>query len=294
MIDLSGTGVALVTPFKNGKVDFDALTKIVEHVIHGGVDYLVALGTTGESATLSEVEQRQVLDHILKVNDQRKPIVAGNFGGNDTAALCTRIKHYNFSGIDAILSSSPAYNKPTQEGIYRHYMAIAEVSPIPVILYNVPGRTGSHVLPTTTIRIAKESQTVAAIKDASGNIDQGAEIIQAGISGFTVLSGDDPTALSLVQAGGRGAISVVANLFPEIFSSMITAAINGDNQSATALNDQLADLHPLLYEEGNPSGIKAAMSAIGLCESELRLPLVAASDSLKSMIKLEVERINSL
>ena len=254
-----GTGVALVTPFKNGEIDFSSLGKIIEHTISGGVDYLVSLGTTGEAVTLSADECKKVFDFTIKVNAGRVPLVAGLFGSNDTAALVEKIKKFDFTGFDGILSSSPAYNKPTQEGIYQHYMKIAEVCPVPIIIYNVPGRTASNILPETILRLANASEKFAAVKEASGDIVQGMKIIKEKPDHFSVLSGDDPTAFSLITAGGQGVISVISPMrFLEQFSEMVSAALNGDIVTARKLNLQMLDLHHWLYVDGNPAGIKAA------------------------------------
>lgn len=293
MVRFSGTGVALVTPFQNGNVDLDSLADIVEHVIRGGVDFLVVLGTTGESVTLTEQERRSAIDKVIDVNNGRKPIVAGNFGSNNTLGLCDYIRNYNFDGIDAILSSSPAYNKPGQEGIFQHYKAIADTSPVPVIAYNVPGRTASNISADTTLRITEQCPNIIGIKEASGDMIQGSQILKDDHGRFLVLSGDDPTALSLIQLGAHGAISVVANLYPSIMSNMINSALRKDYEVALAAHHQLLDLHPLLYAEGNPAGIKAAMQCAGLCSDEVRLPLTPATDSLKRSIAAELERINN-
>ena len=231
-----GTGVALVTPFRNGLVDYTALKSIIEHVINGGVDYLVSLGTTGESTTLNSKEAREVLDFTIKINAGRLPIVVGLFGANNTEALINRIKNFDFTGINGILSGSPSYNKPTQEGIYQHYMKIAQVCPLPVIIYNVPGRTASNVLPETILRLANASSKFVAVKEASGDIVQCLKIIKEKPAGFSVLSGDDPTAFSLISGGGQGVISVIANALPDQFSHMVRAALEDDLSTARRLN----------------------------------------------------------
>ncbi len=295
MTAFRGTGVALVTPFNEGEIDFKALTVIIEHVIKGGVDYLVSLGTTGESVTLSEDEKRAVLDHTIEVTAGRKPIVAGNFGGNDTAALCRYIDAFDFTGIDAILSSSPAYNKPSQEGIFRHYHAIAEHSPVPVILYNVPGRTSSNISSATTVRIAHTCPNVVGIKEASGDLTQSSEIIRDKPEGFLVISGDDPTAPGLIYTGGDGVISVIANAFPREWSRMIRLALEQDNDRANTIHNQLLELHHHLYIEGNPAGVKSAMQILGLCNNDVRLPLTAMSDEGYSAMKRQIDQlVNSL
>lgn len=272
-----GTGVAVVTPFKNQEVDYDALTRIIRYVVDGGVDYIVALGSTGETATLNEAESRSILYHIIKEVDGRLPIVAGNFGGNNTLELCRKIEGYDFTGIDAILSSSPAYVKPSQEGIYQHYMAVEAVCPVPIILYNVPGRTRSNMEWDTTIRLAEASKKFIGIKEASGDLIQATRIIKNRPANFIVTSGDDEVALPMVACGGDGVISVMANAFPQEFSSMIRAALADDYTTARALNMKTYDLHKWLYIEGNPVGVKSAMEILGYGTNEVRLPLAPMS-----------------
>ncbi len=268
-----GTGVALITPFKGGKVDFLALEKIIQHTIAGGVDFIVSLGTTGEDATLNEAESLEVLQYTSKINNGRVPLVAGNFGGNNTAALVDKIEGFDFSGIDAIMSSSPAYVKPNQEGIYQHYMALATASPIPIIIYNVPGRTSSNVTAATIVRLANASKKFVAIKDASGSIEQGTKIIKDKPDHLLFLSGDDENALALVGCGSDGVISVIANSHPEEYATMIRSSLNEDYKTAQAINHRLLDVHHYLYVEGNPVGIKAAMEILGFCKCDVRLPL---------------------
>ena len=286
-----GLGVALVTPFKNGEIDFSSLNKIIEHTISGGVDYLVSLGTTGESVTLSSAECRKVLDFTIKINSGRVPLVAGLFGSNDTAALVEKIKNFDFTGFDGILSSSPSYSKPTQEGIFQHYMKIAEVSPVPIIIYNVPGRTASNILPETILRFANASKKFAAVKEASGDVIQGMKIIKDKPEHFSVLSGDDPTAFSLITAGGQGVISVIANALPEQFSEMVKSALNDDLNTARDLNLQLLDLHPWLYVDGNPAGVKAALEILNLCNRDVRLPLVSIQERNFLGLKKELDKV---
>lgn len=275
----TGTGVAMITPFLNNAVDYPTIGRIIDHLLEGGIDYLVALGSTGETATLNEEESRKILDYIIKTVDGRLPIVAGNFGGNDTLELCRKIKSYNFDGIDAILSSSPAYVKPTQEGIYRHYMEIEAVSPVPIILYNVPGRTRSNMEWDTTVRLAEASSKFIGIKEATGDLIQATRIIKNKPGHFFVTSGDDEVALPMIACGGDGVISVIGNAFPRAFSSMIRAALKNDYPEARRLNLQTYDLHKWLYIEGNPVGIKSAMKILGLGTNEVRLPLHPMSQS---------------
>ncbi len=272
-----GTGVAIVTPFKKGKIDFVSLTRIVEHLIKGGVNYLVPLGSTGESGLLSDDEQKKILKHVIKVTKGRKPIVAGNFGGKNTKHIIQKIKDYNLKGVDAILSSSPEYVKPSQEGIYQHYMAIEKASPVPIIMYNVPGRTQSNMDWKTTISLAKASSKFIAIKEASGNLSQITQLTKNKPKNFLIISGDDETTLPSIACGADGVISVCANVIPKSFSNMIKAALKNDYVTARKLNNFTYDLHHWLYVEGNPVGIKAAMECRGLCTKEVRLPLVSMS-----------------
>ncbi|NRB63984.1 MAG: 4-hydroxy-tetrahydrodipicolinate synthase [Saprospiraceae bacterium] len=273
-----GTGVALVTPFDaTGAVDYPALERIIDHVISGGIDYIVSLGTTGEAITLSAKECRQVLDFTIERIQGRVPLVAGLFGSNYTEKLVAGVKRYNFDGFDAIMSSSPAYNKPPQEGIFQHYMALEAVSPLPIIIYNVPGRTSSNVEPATVLRLAEASSTFIGVKEASGDLVQGMKIIKGKPDHFLVISGDDPTALPMVASGGDGVISVISNLYPKEFSSMIRAGLNGDLQTAQKINLDLLDIHPWLYADCNPSGVKAGLEILGLCRKDVRIPLSAQS-----------------
>jgi 4-hydroxy-tetrahydrodipicolinate synthase len=274
-----GTGVAIITPFINQEIDFDSLGRVIEHVIEGGVDYIVALGSTGETATLDEVESRQILQFCVEKINKRVPLVAGNFGSNNTKDVVSKIKSYNFDGIDAILSSSPAYVKPTQEGIYQHYMAMAEVSPVPIIIYNVPGRTQSNIEWETTVRLANSSNKIIGIKEASGNLIQATRIVKNRPEGFLVISGDDEVTLPMIACGGDGVISVIANAFPVQFSEMVRHALADDFVLSRKENLSIYDLHKWLYIEGNPVGIKSAMHHLGICTTnEVRLPLFAMSD----------------
>lgn len=284
-----GTGVAIITPFRNGEIDFDAMTRIIDHVISGGVEYIVALGSTGETATLDAAESRTVLDHVIRVVNKRVPIVAGNFAGNNTKDLCRYIKSFDFTGIDAVLSSSPAYVKPSQEGIFQHYMALAEACPRPIILYNVPGRTRSNMEWETTVRLANASPNFIGIKEASGDLIQATRIIKNRPPNFFVTSGDDEVAMPMVACGGEGVISVMANAFPASFSGMIRAALAEDFVKARQLNFQTYDLHKWLYVEGNPVGIKSAMEILGFCTNEVRLPLAKMSEANYVGLKKAVE-----
>lgn len=285
-----GTGVAIITPFRKNEIDYDALTNIIEHVISGGVEYIVTLGSTGETAVLDDQESRAILSHVIEKVNGRVPVVAGNFAGNNTKDLCKKIKAFDFTGVDAILSSSPGYVKPSQEGIYLHYMEMAEASPIPIILYNVPGRTRSNMEWETTIRLAEASDKFIGIKEASGDLIQATRIIKNKPEHFFVTSGDDEVALPMVACGGQGVISVMANAFPHSFSSMIRSALNEDYAEARRLNFMTYDLHKWLYIEGNPVGIKSAMEILGLCTNEVRLPLAKMSAANYSKLNDEMKK----
>jgi 4-hydroxy-tetrahydrodipicolinate synthase len=292
MSKFRGTGVAIVTPFFNQEIDFESIDRVVEHVINGGVDYIVALGSTGETATLDEDESKLVLNHVIAKNNGRVPIVAGNFAGNNTKDLVRKIKNYDFTGIDAILSSSPAYVKPTQEGIYQHYMSIAEVSPVPVLLYNVPGRTRSNIEWETTIRLANDSPNIIGIKEASGDLIQTTRIIKNRPEGFIVTSGDDEIAMPMIACGGDGVISVIANAFPVQFSEMVKHALADDFVKARIENLSIYDLHKWLYIEGNPVGIKSAMKHLGIIRTnEVRLPLFPMSETNYSHLAETIDSI---
>ncbi len=288
---LRGTGVALITPFDlHQHVDYDALAKIIHHCISGGVDYLVTMGTTGEAATLSLEERLAIIHFTVKTAAGKVPVVAG-MGGNNTRELVREIKMLNTEGISAILSSSPAYNKPSQEGIYQHYLELIEHSPLPIIIYNVPGRTASNILPETTLRLAHASNLFAGVKEASGDIAQATKIIKDKPDHFLVLSGDDPITLGLLGTGGDGVISVIANVYPKLFSEMTRAALNGDFNTARSHNLKLFDLHKWLYIEGNPAGIKAAAHYLGMCQNLFRLPLVPMSHSNYENLVREMNKI---
>ena len=290
----TGTGVALVTPFKNGKVDFEGLKKLINHNIQGGVEFLVSLGTTGESVTLSKSEKHAVLDFTVKTASGRVKIVAG-FGGNDTSAVIDSIKAYHFNGIDGILSASPAYNKPTQEGIFQHFMAIEKVAPRPVIIYNVPGRTASNISAETTLRLANASNKFVAIKEASGNLAQCMQIVKGEKpADFSVLSGDDNLTLPMLAFGMDGLISVVANAYPSEYSDMVRAGLSGNFVEARALHYKFMDLVDLLFVDGNPAGIKATLDFIDICGQELRLPLVPVTKPTLNAIEKMVTKLKEL
>lgn len=289
-----GTGTAVVTPFRRGKIDYHAFEKVIEHVLAGGMEYLVFLGSTGEASTLSDKEHRQVLDFAIKTVRGRCPVVAGVFGGNNTAAMLEKIKKYQFDGIDALLSANPSYNKPSQEGLYQHYLAMAKASPRPIIIYNVPSRTASNITAETTLRLAHASDNFLAVKEASDDMMQIMRIIKGAPEHFLVLSGDDFLGLPIVAAGGHGVISVIGNTLPRQFSDMVRAALRNDFTTARALNNQLLDVYKLMFVEGNPAGVKAALELQGLLKAELRLPLTPVSKELKLQIKKQLDLLNAL
>lgn len=279
-----GTGVALVTPFnQKGEIDFESLTKIVNHVIDGGLDYLVVMGTTGESVVLSPVEKQEVTKHILDINRARLPVVLG-IGGNNTSAVAQQIESTNLTGINGILSVSPYYNKPTQKGIYSHYEAVAKASPLPIILYNVPGRTGSTISPDTTLNLANDFDNIVATKEASGNLDAITRIIMNKPDGFAVVSGDDALSLPMMSLGADGVISVIANACPLEMSSLISKSLQGDFESARTYHYQLVELIEAIFRDGNPGGIKCVLKQMGLAEEHLRLPLVPVSETTRNRI----------
>jgi 4-hydroxy-tetrahydrodipicolinate synthase len=283
---LSGTGVAVVTPFTvEHHVDHAALRGIIDHLIAGGVEYLVALGTTGESATLNAEEQKAVIETFVAHCEGRIPLVLGA-GGNDTRAICAKVNAYTQAYRPAaILSVSPAYNKPTQEGIYQHYRAVAASTDLPLILYNVPGRTASNVAAETTLRLAHDCANVVAVKEASTNLDQCMRIMANKPADFQLISGDDPTTLPLIALGASGVISVTANALPQAFSQMVRAALSQDLVEARRLQYHLLPAMTLNFAEGNPAGVKQLMALQGLCTPEVRLPLVKCSADLRERMR---------
>jgi 4-hydroxy-tetrahydrodipicolinate synthase len=288
---LKGTGVAIITPFKkDGSVDYKALEKLAEHLIKGRVEYLVALGTTGESATLSKEEKSLITQCIAGTAVKRIPVVLG-IGGNNTKEIINTIEKTDFSGIEAILSVSPYYNKPNQEGIFRHYKAIAEESPLPVILYNVPGRTGSNITAETTLRLANECENITGVKEASGNMAQIMAIIKDRPKGFLVISGDDLLTLPIIACGGDGVISVVANAFPADYSEMVRLSLANKYEEAKKLHYKLTTITDLLFADGSPGGIKAALEIMGICDAYLRLPLAPVNKKIYAAITEEVKKL---
>ena len=273
----TGTGVALVTPFKkDDSVDFRALTNLVEHVIKNGVEFLVALGTTGETPVLSSEEQGEIIHHVKKVNDGRLPLVVG-MGGNYTQQQIDRIEKTDFDGIAAILTASPYYSKPNQRGIYKHYMAIAGASPVPVIIYNVPSRTGSNISAETTLRLASECGNFAGIKEASGDMLQIMKIAKEKPAGFDLISGDDALTLPMISTGGSGVISVIGNAFPRQFSEMVRLALDNRWEESRSIHYSLLEIIDQLFIEGSPAGVKAALNILNICENQVRLPLTTVS-----------------
>ncbi|MBT6965747.1 MAG: 4-hydroxy-tetrahydrodipicolinate synthase [Flavobacteriales bacterium] len=285
MDKIKGTGVALVTPFNEDKsVDYKGLENLLNHVIDGGIDYLVLMGTTGESVTLSKGEKVAVVDFCKKINNSRIPVVLG-IGGNNTMQVVEDIKSANLDGIDAILSVSPAYNKPSQEGIYQHYKMISGNCPLPIIVYNVPGRTASNISAETTVRMANDFENIVAVKEASGDMDQIMKIIKNKPSNFVVLSGDDGLTLPMIHMGAEGVISVIGQSHPKEYSDMVSFGLSGNKEIANQLHNKLYDFYVPLYAEGNPVGVKACLELLGICKSQVRLPLVEASDAIKNELK---------
>lgn len=284
MQELIGTGVALVTPFDAlGAVDHEALTKVVQHQIENGIDYLVVLGTTGESVTLTKQEKQEVIQTIKIANNDRLPMVIG-IGGNDTAVVVNELKTADLSGFKAILSVSPSYNKPSQEGIYQHFKAVSDASPLPVILYNVPGRTASNMSVETVVRLSA-IENVVGIKEAAGDLVQAMKMIQYTPKDFLVISGDDMIANAMTLAGGAGVISVIGQAIAQDFSDMIRYALNGDVGESYELHYKIAASIDMIFEQGNPAGIKALLHHLELCSEEVRLPLVKVDDNLRERLK---------
>jgi len=289
---LTGMGVALITPFKNDEsVDFDALARLVEHQVKSGTDYLVVCGTTAETPTLTEQEKEDITRFIVQCAAGRLPIVLG-VGGNNTKAVVEKLKSSDFKGIDAILSVTPYYNKPSQEGLYQHYVAIAKASPLPIVLYNVPGRTGVNMLAETTLRLAKEFSNICAIKEASGNFTQIDEIIKNKPADFMVISGDDGITFPLITLGAVGVISVIGNAFPSEFSRMVRLALQGDYKSARQIHHHFNELIQLLFVEGNPAGVKSMLAVMGYIDNTLRLPLVPNTIKTYEKIRLVLNELN--
>ncbi|MDE6234958.1 MAG: 4-hydroxy-tetrahydrodipicolinate synthase [Muribaculaceae bacterium] len=292
--NVEGLGVALVTPFKADKtIDFGALGRLVDFQVNAGVDFIVVLGTTAETPTLSKEEQEQVINFISNRVAGRVPLVLG-LGGNNTAAVVKELEEKNLDGFSAILSVVPHYNKPSQEGIYQHYAAIAKASPVPVILYNVPGRTGVNMTAATCLRLARDYRNIVAVKEASGNFVQIEEIIKNKPDHFNVISGDDGITYPLMTLGAKGVISVIANAFPKEFGLMVRKCLQGDFQGALPHHFQFTELFNLLFVDGNPAGVKCTLNALGMIENELRLPLVPTRLSTNEKIHAICEQLNKL
>ncbi len=286
---LKGTGVAMVTPFReDDSIDFNALKKLTEHIVNGGVEFLVIMGTTGENPTLSVQEQEAILNYVIEISEKKLPIIFG-IGGNNTQAVINRIKNTDFTNIDAILSAAPYYNKPTQKGLYIHYKSIASASPVPVILYNVPGRTSVNISAETTLKLANDFENIIAVKEASGNFNQVMQILKNKPENFTVLSGDDTYTLPYITLGMKGVISVTANAYPKEFSDMVRAALKQDINTAQTLHYKLLNLTNALFSEGNPGGVKAALEILNICKKYVRLPLASVSretyNKIESLMK---------
>ena len=291
-INLKGMGVALITPFKDDEsIDFDALSKLIEYQIQHGIDYLVVLGTTAETPTLTEQEKNEVLSFVIERVKERVPIVLG-LGGNNTRGIVERLKTESFQGVDAILSVVPYYNKPSQEGIYQHYKAIASATKLPVILYNVPGRTGVNMTAETTLRLAREFDNIVAIKEASGNITQMDDIIKNKPKDFMVISGDDGITFPLITLGAVGVISVIGNAFPREFSRMVRLALEGDYANALLIHHKFTELFELLFVDGNPAGVKSILSSMGYIRNRLRLPLVPTRITTYEKIRVVLQKLN--
>ncbi len=276
---LKGTGVALVTPFhKDGSIDFKSFRKLIDRCIDGKVEYLVPLGTTGESATMTTTEKKAVVDFVIEITDKKVPIVLG-LGGNSTQEVLSAMEEFDFDGVDAILSVSPYYNRPSQRGIFQHYKMIGNASPVPVILYNVPSRTGSNIDSETTLQLANEVKNIIGIKEASGNLEKAMKIIQHKPKDFLVISGDDVLTLPFLACGGDGVISVVSNAYPKDFSEMVRLALDGNYDKAKKIHYKLLDVMHAIFVDGNPSGIKGLLTALNICSEHVRLPLTSVTKS---------------
>tara|TARA_A100000164_G_scaffold381985_1_gene437053 strand:+ start:2201 stop:3100 length:900 start_codon:yes stop_codon:yes gene_type:complete len=291
MKTINGHGVAIITPFKkNGEIDFNAIPHIIEHLISGGVDFFVVLGTTAETATLTKEEKINLVGEVVHFNAGRLPIVLG-LGGNDTQQTLDMFDWFNLKPFSAILSVSPYYNKPNQEGLYQHFKRIASHSSLPLILYNVPSRTGVNIAPETVLRLANDFENIIALKEASGDFQQAQTLIKLCPPGFSILSGDDEMSLPIILAGAKGVISVIGNAIPKIYSKLIKLGLVKDVDKAYTYQYKILDLIRMIYDEGNPTGIKVLMDALGLCENNLRLPLVAASKELTLRLKNELKNV---
>ena len=285
-----GAGVALVTPFqKDGSVDFKSLAKVIDHVVKGGIEYVVSLGTTGETPVLSKEEKKSIVNFTVEKINKRVPVVVG-IGGNNTQEVISTFKQYDLSGVDAVLSVSPYYNKPNQRGIIAHYKAIADYCPLPIIVYNVPGRTSSNITAETTLQLAEEVKNIFAVKEASGNLDQIMKIIKYKPKDFLVISGDDLITLPIIASGGDGVISVIANAFPKEFSEMTRQALAGNFSKARELHYKLDEFTRLIFADGSPSGVKCLMKKLEICSVDVRLPSVNVNKQVNLEIDNELKR----
>ena len=291
MKKFKGTGVAIITPFKNdSSIDFTAFGRVVDHVIKGGVNYIVVMGTTGESATLTKDEKKAVISYILEKIDNRIPLVVG-IGGNNTQEVINQVRGWDLKGVDGILSVSPYYNKPSQKGIFQHYKSIASVSPLPIIVYNVPGRTGSNMTAETTLELAHEFENIVGIKEASGNMEQIMKIVKDKPENFILISGDDMNTIPVIAAGGSGVISVLANAFPAQWSEMVNQCLKSNFKAAREIQFRFIEMIELLFIDGSPSGVKAMMNVMNLCQNTVRLPLVPVSRTIYSRIQKAVDEV---
>jgi 4-hydroxy-tetrahydrodipicolinate synthase len=286
-----GTGVAIVTPFHaNGDVDYDGLERLINYLIDGGIEYIVSLGTTGETATLTKEEKKNIWRFTAEKVNGRIDLIAG-IGGNNTRDIIDQIAHFDITGYHAILSVSPYYNKPSQEGIYQHYKAIAEHAPLPIILYNVPGRTGCNITADTTVRLAEDFKNIIGIKEASGNFDQFNQLLRDKPEDFLFISGDDPVTLPMMALGAVGVISVIGNALPRQFSDMVRTCLSGDFKSAQKTHSNLIEFTRMMFAEGSPAGVKTVLNYLEICGDTVRLPLVQVSKALSDKILAETKRI---
>lgn len=287
-----GTGVAIVTPFKNdSSIDFAALGRVINHVIGGGVNYIVALGTTGESVTLTKDEKKAIISYVVEAIDGRVPLMVG-IGGNNTQEVINSVRHSNLTGVDGILSVAPYYNKPSQKGLFQHFKAIATSSPLPLVIYNVPGRTSCNITSDTCLELAHACENIIGVKEASGDISQIMRIIKSKPDNFAVISGDDMMTIPIIAVGGAGVISVLANAFPAQTSEIVSHSLKGNFKSARELQFRFLEMIELLFIEGNPSGVKAMMSFMNICQNNLRLPLVPVSRTIYTRIQKAIEEVN--
>jgi 4-hydroxy-tetrahydrodipicolinate synthase len=287
-----GTGVAIVTPFKNDtSIDFAALGRVINHVITGGINYIVAMGTTGESVTLTKDEKQAIIAYVVETIDKRVPLVVG-IGGNNTQEVINSIRHSDLNGVDGILSVAPYYNKPTQKGIFQHFKAIATCSQLPIILYNVPGRTGSNISSDTCLELAQECENIIGVKEASGDISQIMRIIKGKPENFALISGDDMMTIPVIASGGVGVISVLANAFPAQCNEIVSYSLKGNFKSAREMQFRMLEIIDLLFIEGNPSGVKAMLNIMNICQNSLRLPLVPVSRTIFTRIQKAMEELN--